>query len=135
MLTRHIIENTLKELKEFFQVYEAGNNYQEPYVFNKGLALPCDICPFKFHLEADRDQECIRMNPSLEMALDFADEIVDLIAESLNDIPRLELLLFENVKDFIKLKYINLIDKNEEIVLDCKKILKAILVNNSHGFK
>lgn len=135
MLIRHIIENTLKDFTNFFQVYKAGNNYQEPYLFNKGLALPCQICPFKFYLEADRDQKCLQVNPSLEIALHLANEIVDLIVDSLNDIPRLEILLFENVKDFIKLKYVNLIDKKEDIVLECKQTFKDVLISNSHGFK
>ena len=95
-LMRYITERTLEDLNEFMANYNDGNEYTAPYEFYKHLALPHKMIPFRFCLVAEKQLETVRVEPTMKEAeLDFCD-VVDRIVDCLSDMPRLELLLFQN---------------------------------------
>ncbi len=134
MLCRYMVEETLKDLKDFFSVYNNGNEYKEPYNYFSGLALPYRVVPLRFYLEADQVLEEAIVQPSLTEVKKDLDDIVDLILECVEGLPRLEMLLFKNSEEFKRLRYKNLVMRSEEQVLECKKILNQVVEANSYGF-
>jgi hypothetical protein len=131
-LLRSLVENTLKDLIEFLLEYQDGNEYEGAYNFFKGLALPHLTLPFVFYFLPNRSTETIEMSPSLECTLDELNTIVDMIVDSVLDVPRIEHSLFQNVSD-IELRYVNMVDKNEHCVLKWKEKLAEIVKVNSTG--
>ena len=129
---RSIIQNTLKDLVKFLDDYKTGNKYDGPYNFFKGLALPHLIIPFTFFLMPNRDLTKATMSPNIEETIHILNEIIDCAVDSLNDMPRLESLLFQNSQEF-DVSYYNLVKKDEEIVVSCKNRVKEIIEANSYG--
>lgn len=129
---RSIIQNTLKDLVKFLDDYKTGNKYDGSYNFFKGLALPHLIIPFTFFLMPNRDLTKATMSPNIEETIHILNEIIDCAVDSLNDMPRLESLLFQNSQEF-DVSYYNLVKKDEEIVVSCKNRVKEIIEANSYG--
>ena len=135
-LMRFWTEQTLTEMSSFLSQYKDGNVFQEPYHFYSGLALPHSILPFKYYLVADPGAaNLVKIEPTPGETFLILDEIADLIVDSLKDLPRLELLLFENVREFMFLKYVNLVGRDDEIVLDFKRSVRNVVEANLYGFK
>lgn len=132
---RYLIENTLKDWEQFILNYNDGNEYTEPYNFFGGLGLPHKVVPLRFYLIADQTLEKAQVKPSVSEAAETLIEIINLIVNSLNELPRLEILLFEDIHEFIDLKYPNPVSLTEQIVVDCKATFQMILKANKSGFK
>lgn len=134
-IMRYWTEQTLDDLKVFLLQYKDGNSYKEPYDFFSGLALPHCILPFKYHLVADPTTSSVKIEPTTEETFAIIEEVTDLIVDCLKDMPRIELLLFENVREFMFLKYVNLLRREDEVVLDFKQTFRSVFEANLNGFK
>ena len=132
MLMRHVVENSIKDLTKLFKLYLNGNKYEPPYTFFEGLALPHLVIPFTFYFLPSRESESLTMSSDFEETKKSLNEIVDLIVYSLNDLPRIEYLLFDTTNICIP-KYNNLVAKDEDIVLNCKELIKKVIHQNSFG--
>lgn len=153
LLIRSITEATLTDLVDFLDEYQNGNNYNGTYNFFKDLALPHRRIPFLFYfLIGDRDLDSnrttttttttttrvIEMSPSLEHTQDKLDYIFDLIITCLDDLPRVECLLFQQpIQQTQQIlnnnRYYNTVRINEEIIVKNKKRFANVLETNSLG--
>ncbi len=134
VLCRYMVEETLKDLEGFFSEYMNGNEYREPYEFFSGLALPYRVVPLRFYLEADQVGEEAVVRPSVAEAKKDLREIVDLIVGSVEGLPRLEMLLFRDKREFERLRYRNLVVGSEESVVKVKRMLDEVVDANCSGF-
>lgn len=132
---RYWTEQTLADLKAFLWQYKGGNAYKEPYDFYSGLALPHRMLPFKYFLVADPTTSSAKVEPTAGETFAIIDEVTDLIVDCLKDMPRIELLLFENVREFMFLKYVNMLRREDEVVLDFRQTFRKVLEANLYGFK
>jgi len=75
----------------------------------------------------------VKIEPTPGETFLILDEIADLIVDSLKDLPRLELLLFENVREFMFLKYVNLVGRDEDrytLIYDSSRCLSLPMMLN-----
>jgi hypothetical protein len=149
LLIRSITEATLTDLFDFLDEYQNGNYYNGTYNFFKDLALPHRRIPFVFYfLIGGRDLDnrtttttttrVIEMSPSLEHTQDRLDYIFDLIITCLDDLPRVECLLFQQPTQHTQQtlnnnRYYNTVRINEEIIVKNKKRFANVLEANSLG--
>lgn len=127
---RRIVTNTLDGLKKFFSNYKNGNKYEDIFDFtNSNMVIPFISC-----LISDQTTDSTALNPNIENTDYIINEIIDCIITSLTEFPRLEILLFENV-EVLNLKYRNLVQNNEDLVVECKQFIKQIIDLNLEGPK
>ena len=131
-IMREVIENTLNDLISFMNQYKEGNTYHEEYDIFKGLAIPHLVVPFKLYLMPDRENTQTKIEPSFDELVSELNQIIESIVNSLNDIPRIEKLLFQNMNDS-NLKYYNMVNINEDIVIKCKSTINSIVMLNRPG--
>ena len=130
---RYLIESTLRDLKNFVYAYAPENKFKQLYNYNTNLAEPTLVVPFKFYLMRDSGADSITAEPKFELATNLFNQVIELVVQSLEKIPRLELFLFPKVKSFEDLKYPNPVAKTEDFVQDCLQSCREILLINSFG--
>jgi hypothetical protein len=129
---RSVIENSIIEFVEFFDDFESGNRYDGEYQFKKGL--PKLISPFKIYYLTNRESNKIEIYPNVDENESIVEELVDRIVDGLNDLPRVEMLLFQTVdENQTNLRYLNMVSKDEKLIVECKKKLHQVILANSHG--
>jgi hypothetical protein len=129
LLMRSIIENTLNDLVAFLSNYKNGNNFNNDFTIFSTSQL---VLPFKCYLLPNRDQGLVKIDPDFDETFEIINQTIDEIAESLNDMPRIEKLLFHETQG-VEYTYYNMVRKNEELVIKYKNILKEIITSNSIG--
>jgi len=132
LLLRRLVENTLEDLEKFFLNYKQGNTYEEGNDYmhtNLNMTVP-----FVSYLSSDALTSHIVLVPDIEMTHIEVNDTIDEIIQSVNNFPRLEKFLFENV-DLLELKYPNRIHLDEDAVVNFKEIFKEILFVNLKGPK
>ena len=129
LLMRGIVENTLKDLVSFLSNYKKGNNDDFTSVNTSFIILP-----FTCYLKPNREEGVVKIDPSFDETIEVIFQITDEIVESLNNLPRIEKLLFQDTQG-VEYAYYNRVTKNEELVIKCKNTIKEIIISNSIGPK
>jgi hypothetical protein len=132
-IMRSLIEDTLNELMAFLDQYRDGNDYEGVYDIYKGLALPHLLVPFRLYLMPNRDKATVTVDPSIDEFVMNFHGLIDTIVNSLNEMPRVETLLFQETGSC--LKYYNMVNLNEDLVIKCKNEIERIVKINSFGPK
>lgn len=136
MIMRRLIENTLNDLMDFLINYKEGNKYDGVYDIFSGLALPHRILPFRIYYQPDRDYGTTKLDPNGEELIFILHHNIDMIVNSLREVPRVEYLLFQGFEESnSNLKYLNMVENNQDITIRCKNILKNLVLSNSFGPK
>jgi len=132
LLMRSVIENSITEFVEFFDDFESGNHYEKEYQFKNGL--PKLITPFKIYYLTNRESNKIEIQPNVDENESIVEDLVDRIVDGLNDLPRIETLLFQTVEENqSSLRYLNMVSKDEKIIVNCKNKIRQVISANSHG--
>ena len=129
LLIRSVIENTLNDLVSFLDNYKYGNN--DCFVNNNSSHL---ILPFTCYLKPSRESGLIKIDPDFDETVETFYQIIDDIVESLNNMPRIEELLFQETQG-LECVYCNMVTKNEELVVKSKHFIKQIITSNATGPK
>ena len=132
LILRSMIENTLSDLVSFLNCFRDGNNYEnEKDLFKKFLNLSIQP-PFTLDYVVNRSSEAIEIEINTESIILIFNEIIDGLINSLNDIKRVEYLLFEDMNLF-PVKYFNMVNSTEQFVLEFKAQVREIIVSNMTG--
>ncbi|XP_043569115.1 dynein axonemal heavy chain 3-like [Chiloscyllium plagiosum] len=130
-LLRSIVEGSLQELVQIFEVYQQGNSYEGDYPTDS-LGLPVKPHPIIIFVKPQLEGSQVIFTPTVDDVIEGLNRIVDLLVTSVQQIPRIEHQLFQAVAN-LEIKYISSVRNEEEMVLSAKATLQTVVTNNSHG--
>lgn len=131
-ILRNLIQNTLNDLLNFLSVYSNGNYYESDSQKQfRGILVPHTLIPIVIPLLPNFQQLKFDLETDLNEARSIVDKTIDNIVQCLSDFPRIETLLFINLKP--KKFYLNMLNKNDQLVHSIKSKIKMIFHVNSFG--
>ncbi|KAL3852322.1 hypothetical protein ACJMK2_015979 [Sinanodonta woodiana] len=131
-LLRSCVKNSINDLVTMVEEYYKGNKFDGEYNMFEGLALPQKIHLVKFFVTDDMEKEQVVFRPPFPTICDFFYMIIDMMVESVRNLPCIEHLLFQEIEG-LEIKYISSVEIKEEIVIEAKERIKTVVIANSHG--
>lgn len=131
-LLRSIVENTLNEFIAFLENYSNGNSYTGIYDIFSGLGLPKIKNCLRVFLHPNKRLFSTICMPGLDEIHQFFDALVEIVIKSVDTIPSVESLLFQQV-DGLAPKLLRTLKLNEEFTLKLKERLHKMVDTNSFG--
>nr|XP_026694595.1 dynein heavy chain 3, axonemal isoform X2 [Ciona intestinalis] len=130
-IIRELVRSSIHDVIRLFEHYRCGNKYDASYE-ESGFNLPTMPHPIKFFMLADMEHTSTTFKPSFKEIISKIHQALDSIVISVQQLPKVEQLLFQPVKT-LEVSYISSVQVDDEIVRVAKQRINDIAQINCHG--
>ncbi|XP_076804480.1 dynein axonemal heavy chain 3-like isoform X3 [Clavelina lepadiformis] len=130
-IIRELVRKSIQDVVFLLEQYRHGNKYEQSYE-ESGLHLPAKPHPIKFFMRPDMTNVCTTFEPAFDKIIEKLHEIVDVMVTSVQQLPRVEHLLFQAVEN-ASATHLSAVQTEDEIVVVAKQRISAVILHNSYG--